>query len=445
MQNKELSEESGTGAIGVGAGPINTPYAFSKKKQKTNAATKESERLGFKKVPAGMPSDSKVKDYKAIWGKKKKYKIYKESDYDKASPYGQASGYTAASPYTGGGIKGDDYYKRENMDITTSISEDDKKKGSGKRFIPTEFRFPSFLLEPIKLGEKERIFFKVATNKEGESVLMIDPLVKTALDAIERGRSSFDKEQSLPTLTRFLKEKVSPNIRGLVKKYSQGAKINPSGFMILPLVLTKSGTEWNIKNPGTSSSLSDSVISINEKGIEFLRKMKNAPEQRAEFDKEIKFLVWLFKNKDREDLTSNEYIDTTGLSANAVGRVLSSINKEGMINIKKEDNIKKDINTPLYEKINKIIEEEMLNEVTYGKFKNEVKFRTKSEQLHKAIREVKRKLSEIDRIVEYTSRMKQELSEDEGGVSYWKATQKNVAAISEMVNTLNNKIKNLNQ
>lgn len=92
-----------------------------------------------------------------------------------------------------------------------------------------------------------------------------------------------------------------------------------------------------------------------------------------------------------------------------------------------------------------IIEKELLNEVTYHKFKNEVKFRTKSEQLHKAIREVKKKLAEIDRIVEYTSRMKQELSEGEDGIKYWKATQKNVATIAEMVNHLNNKIKNLQQ
>jgi hypothetical protein len=95
--------------------------------------------------------------------------------------------------------------------------------------------------------------------------------------------------------------------------------------------------------------------------------------------------------------------------------------------------------------IKDIVKEELLNEVTYSKFKTEVKYRTKSEQLHKAIREVKRKLAEIDRIVEYTSRMKQELSEGEEGIKYWKATQKNVAAISEMVNHLNNKIKNLNQ
>ena len=48
----------------------------------------------------------------------------------------------------------------------------------------------------------------------------------------------------------------------------------------------------------------------------------------------------------------------------------------------------------------------------------------KNEQLHKAIREVKRKLSEIGRIVEYTSRMKQELSEGEEGLKYWKNTEK---------------------
>ena len=97
------------------------------------------------------------------------------------------------------------------------------------------------------------------------------------------------------------------------------------------------------------------------------------------------------------------------------------------------------------ESIENIVKEELLNEVTYHKFKNEVKFRTKNEQLHKAIREVKRKLSEIDRIVEYTSRMKQELSEGEEGLKYWKNTEKNVSTISEMINQLNNKIKNLQQ
>ena len=92
-----------------------------------------------------------------------------------------------------------------------------------------------------------------------------------------------------------------------------------------------------------------------------------------------------------------------------------------------------------------IIKEELLNEVTYSKFKSEVKLRTKNEQLHKAIKEVKRKLAEIDLIVEYTSRMKQELSEGEEGIKYWKNTQKNMATISEMVTNLNDKIKSLQE
>ena len=221
LVQQELEEMSGTGAIGVGAGPIMTPYAFAKKGQKKNAATATAEKEGWKttKGETTMPSDSKVKDYKTLTGKKKKgVKIYKEySNYDKPSTYGAASGYSAPSSYTGASLatKGSEYY-------------------------------------------------------------------------------------------------------------SGGVKEN---------------------------------------------KMKS---------------------------------------------------------------------------LNDIIDQELLNEVSYSKFKNEVKFRTKSERLHKAIREVKRKIQEIDRIVEYTSRMKQELSED-GGINYWKATQKNVGQISEMINQLNNKIKNLNQ
>jgi hypothetical protein len=96
------------------------------------------------------------------------------------------------------------------------------------------------------------------------------------------------------------------------------------------------------------------------------------------------------------------------------------------------------------EKLEQIIKNELLNEATYKQFKKEVKHRTKAEQLHKAMREVKRKINEIDRIVDYTQRMKQELSEGDG-VQYWGRTEKAVAQISEMVNHLTTKINNLKQ
>ena len=96
------------------------------------------------------------------------------------------------------------------------------------------------------------------------------------------------------------------------------------------------------------------------------------------------------------------------------------------------------------ESIKMIIEQELLNEATYKQFKKEVKHRTKAEQLHKAMREVKKKINEIDRIVDYTQRMKQELSEGDG-VAYWGRTEKAVSQIAEMVNHLTNKINNLKQ
>ena len=63
---KMLDEESVSGDIGVGAGPILTPKAFSPKGQKKNKATKYAEKLGYK-VVKGMPKNSKMLDYKELW------------------------------------------------------------------------------------------------------------------------------------------------------------------------------------------------------------------------------------------------------------------------------------------------------------------------------------------------------------------------------------------
>lgn len=97
------------------------------------------------------------------------------------------------------------------------------------------------------------------------------------------------------------------------------------------------------------------------------------------------------------------------------------------------------------EALTNIIKEELLNETSYNKFKNEVKYRTKNEMLHKSIREVKRKLEEVERLVEYTTRIKQELSENEEGVSYWKRSLKAINEISEVSNKISNKIKSIYQ
>jgi hypothetical protein len=306
---QQLEEESTT----AGVPGYMTPKAFSPKGQKKNAATKYAEKEGWK-TTKGMPKHSKVYDYKEIWPGKK-----------------------------------------------SAMNELELKKGKGKRYIPPTFPFNEKLLEPFELSKtKEPIRLFKLVSKGEEYILLASPFVKMALDALERGRGSLEKDRQMgynysANLTTYLRDNLNPMARVTIKKYLQNAKPGPGGYFPINLTVTKDASgKIVIKNP-------------------------------------------LFDDSE-------------------------------------------DIQSTLYE----VIKEELINEVTYHKFKNEVKYRTKAEQLHKAIREVKRKLQEIDRIVEYTQRMKTELSEGDG-IQYWNRTNKAVATISEMVNHLNNKIKNLNQ
>jgi hypothetical protein len=123
---------------------------------------------------------------------------------------------------------------------------------------------------------------------------------------------------------------------------------------------------------------------------------------------------------------------------------VGDINKTNALLVGKTYDLIKE-NKSLEETINNIVKEELLNEVSYNKFKNEVKYRTKAEMLHKSIREVKRKLAEVDQLIEYTTRIKQELSENEDGSNYWKRSLKAINEISEISNKISNKIKSIYQ
>lgn len=78
---------------------------------------------------------------------------------------------------------------------------------------------------------------------------------------------------------------------------------------------------------------------------------------------------------------------------------------------------------------------------SYSKFKNQTKTRGKSDQFHQAIKEVKKKVLEINKMYEYVSRLKEELSEGEAGLEYKMHTEKALHKIKEMVSELNKKIK----
>jgi hypothetical protein len=76
----------------------------------------------------------------------------------------------------------------------------------------------------------------------------------------------------------------------------------------------------------------------------------------------------------------------------------------------------------------------------YSKFKNETKTRSKPDQFHQAVREVKKRVHEINKVFEYVNRLKSELNES-GELKYRRHTEAAMSKIKEMVNELNSKIK----
>jgi hypothetical protein len=87
--------------------------------------------------------------------------------------------------------------------------------------------------------------------------------------------------------------------------------------------------------------------------------------------------------------------------------------------------------------------EEPLNEVRYSQFKNQTKTRTPQEQLHIGVKEMQRKLDEINRLVDFTTRMKNELKGDAEEMNLLKRTHNSLFKINEKIQEINNKIKGL--
>jgi len=86
-----------------------------------------------------------------------------------------------------------------------------------------------------------------------------------------------------------------------------------------------------------------------------------------------------------------------------------------------------------------------LHEARYSEFKKMTQVRTPGEQLHRAIREIRRKIDEINKLVSYTEKMKTEMKSDANEVSYLKRTKEALAKISARIQETSNKIKRLVQ
>ena len=86
-----------------------------------------------------------------------------------------------------------------------------------------------------------------------------------------------------------------------------------------------------------------------------------------------------------------------------------------------------------------------LNEVRFSRFKKEAKLRTPTEQIHRAVKEIRQRMNEMLKIVGHTERMKSELKQSNEGMSYLKRTRNALSNISEKLTELNNRIKGLTE
>jgi hypothetical protein len=71
----------------------------------------------------------------------------------------------------------------------------------------------------------------------------------------------------------------------------------------------------------------------------------------------------------------------------------------------------------------------------YAQFRNETKMRSKPDQFHQAVKQIKKKMNEINRIFEYVDRLKSELSEGED-LKYKKYTENAFSQIKESAKSL---------
>jgi cell fate (sporulation/competence/biofilm development) regulator YlbF (YheA/YmcA/DUF963 family) len=86
-----------------------------------------------------------------------------------------------------------------------------------------------------------------------------------------------------------------------------------------------------------------------------------------------------------------------------------------------------------------------INEARYSQFKRESQFRTPTQQLHSAVREIRRKIDEMSKVVAFTERMRTELKASNEGMSYLNRTREAISKINEKLQELNNRIKGLTE
>ena len=147
---------------------------------------------------------------------------------------------------------------------------------------------------------------------------------------------------------------------------------------------------------------------------------------------------------------TNENInERLGVSKDKLSNILKfvgAVNFAQMIISLRDENVQDEIVSAFEDQYPAVMDKrDDLQEVRYSRFKKEAKLRTPTEQIHRAVREIRQRMNEMLKIVGHTERMKNELKQSNKGMSYLKRTKNALGSISEKLQELTNRIKGLTE
>jgi len=188
---------------------------------------------------------------------------------------------------------------------------------------------------------------------------------------------------------------------------------------------TQAGYEPVNKTPEKADDVGDPetrVVSYGEKGPGGLKKPKDEPKPKIE------------ENKALEDRIKH-YEDKIKQAEKALRKYKDSPSKKADV----EDNIKKLKANIITAKRELSKKNESLQENRYNQFK--MQEGTPSQKIGKAIREINRQISEVDRVLRMNERLKNESGIN--GDQLWKSTARGLTKLESRMNTLSARIRNL--
>jgi hypothetical protein len=130
----------------------------------------------------------------------------------------------------------------------------------------------------------------------------------------------------------------------------------------------------------------------------------------------------------------------------AFGRAdISTYTKDGFTKVKKTPKHTKTYDVvPFKEsKLHKIVEAELLKEISYRRFNENVSKISSERKIVRALHEVTKRIKEIEQVIEYSQRLKTENTIKKE--SFWTSKTEQLGMLSEKLNDLSNKIRTLSK